>query len=46
MRVVTGFAGYPISGDLALTWDENAEWLKNFAKEHPEYDIPLPEDVE
>lgn len=45
VRVVTGFAGYPVSGDLAFTWDEDAEWLKKFAKEHPEYDIPLPEDV-
>lgn len=26
-------------------WDKNAEWLKKFAKEHPEYNIPLPEDV-
>ena len=27
-------------------WDENVEWLKKFAGDHPEYDIPLPEDVE
>lgn len=27
-------------------WDENAEWLKKFAKEHPECNIPLPEDLQ
>ena len=26
--------------------DENAEWLHEFARNHPEIDIPLPEDLE
>ena len=29
-----------------VMWDENATWLKKFAKEHPEFDIPLPDDLE
>lgn len=32
LRVVTG-----------VIWDENAEWLKTFAVEHPEYEIRMPE---
>ncbi len=26
-------------------WDEGAQWLQKFAEEHPEYNIPLPEDL-
>lgn len=26
-------------------WDEDAKWLQKFAKEHPELNIPLPEDL-
>ena len=26
-----------------LPWDEGAERLKRFAREHPEFDIPMPE---
>ena len=26
-------------------WDEGAKWLQKFAKEHPELNIPMPEDL-
>jgi len=26
-------------------WDGNAEWLQKFAREHPDLDIPLPDDL-
>jgi hypothetical protein len=29
--------------DGTLLWDENARWLREFAKKHPEYKLPLPE---
>jgi hypothetical protein len=34
----------PIEGDAF--WDENASWLRKFAKDHPELDISLPVDVD
>lgn len=27
-------------------WDEGAQWLQKFAKDHPEYNIPLPDDLD
>ncbi len=27
-------------------WDEGAKWLRKFAEEHPDLDIPIPEDLE
>ena len=29
-----------------ILWDEGAQWLLKFAKEHPELDIQIPEDLE
>jgi len=26
-----------------VMWDKNAQWLKQFTKEHPNYKIPIPE---
>ena len=34
----------PIAGPAF--WDEGAQWLQTFAKEHPELEIPMPEDLE
>lgn len=31
--------------DGSTFWDKKAEWLKKFAKEHPDLKIPLPEDI-
>jgi hypothetical protein len=28
-----------------ILWDPEADWLKGFAREHPEFNIKLPEDV-
>ena len=33
----------PIGGHAF--WDEGAQWLKNFAKEHPEFKIRMPDDL-
>ena len=33
----------PIGGEAF--WDEGAMWLQQFAREHPGFPIPLPEDV-
>lgn len=33
----------PIGGPAF--WDEGARWLQAFAKDHPELDIPMPEDL-
>lgn len=30
-------------GSVWIFWDENAQWLKAFAAEHPEYEIVIPE---
>ena len=32
--------------DGRVVWDKNAKGLKTFAKEHPELEIPMPEDLE
>lgn len=42
-------AYYPAGPDSfhgQFFWDEGVEWLKKFAREHPELRIPMPEDVE
>ena len=45
VNVVVSFADYPVASGPWITWDENAEWLTKFARDHPELDIPLPEDL-
>lgn len=38
-----------VTGDVSrkgeVFFDKNAEWLQKFALEHPQYDIPMPEDL-
>lgn len=34
----------PVGGNAF--WDEGAEWLQRFAREHPELEIPMPEDLD
>jgi hypothetical protein len=37
--------GVPGSFHGQFFWDEGAEWLRKFAREHPSLPIPLPEDM-
>ena len=41
--VVNRYEG--IRGPTFWFWDEDAKWLRKFAREHPNVKIPLPEDV-
>jgi hypothetical protein len=32
-----------LDGDRAVIWDQNAEWLNQFARQHPQLTIPMPQ---
>jgi hypothetical protein len=36
---------YRLSNPDNAFWDKNAEWLQKFAREHPQFKIPMPEDL-
>ena len=41
--VVNAYEG--IRGPTFWFWDEDAKWLREFARGHPDVKIPLPEDL-
>lgn len=38
-------AGKPDTFHGQFFWDEDAQWLRRFAREHPSVQIPMPEDI-